>query len=160
MAIVGLREVEDADSDPIFAQMRDPEAVWMAAFTAEDPDDRAAFDRHMIRLRTDPDILLRAITEDGRLVGTIGSFVAEGRTEVTYWIDRSAWGRGVASRALALLLQLVTVRPMYARAAADNAGSLGVLRKSGFRQIGTERAYASARGEEITEIVLRLDADR
>ena len=157
MATVELREVEDADSDTIFAQMRDPEAVRMAAFTADDPDDRAAFDRHLTRLRTDPDITLRAITEDGRLVGTIASFRVGADTEVTYWLDRSAWGRGIASRALALFLDVVRVRPMYARAAEDNAGSLRVLRKAGFRDIGTERAYASTRGAEITEIVLRYD---
>src|SRR5690606_30170199 len=41
---VALRPVEDPDLDPLFDQMRDPESVWMAAFTAEDPDDRDAFD--------------------------------------------------------------------------------------------------------------------
>ena len=157
MATVELREVEDADSDTIFTQMRDPEAVRMAAFTADDPDDRAAFDRHLTRLRTDPDITLRAITEDGRLVGTIASFRVGADTEVTYWVDRAAWGRGIASRALALFFDVVPVRPMYARAAEDNAGSLRVLRKAGFRDIGSERAYASARGAVITEIVLRYD---
>jgi RimJ/RimL family protein N-acetyltransferase len=157
MAPVTLRKVDDADLDLIFAQMRDPEAVRMAAFTADDPDDRAGFDAHMIRLRTAPDITLRAIMHDGRLVGTIASFVAEGDTEVTYWVDRSAWGRGIASRALTLLLEVVPVRPVFARAASDNAASLRVLRKAGFREIGIERAYAPARGAEITEIVLRHD---
>ena len=41
---VALRPVEDADLDALFDQRRDPEAVRMAAFTAEDPDDRAASD--------------------------------------------------------------------------------------------------------------------
>src|SRR4029453_9968193 len=126
MAPVALRKVEDADLDLIFAQMRDPEAVRMAAFTADDPDDRAGVDAHMIRLRTAPDITLRAIMDDGQLVGTIASFVAEGDTEVTYWVDRSEWGRGIASRALTLLLDVVPVRPVFARAASDNAGSLRV----------------------------------
>lgn len=157
MTFVTLREVDDADLDLIFAQMRDPESVRMAAFTADDPDDRAGFDAHMTRIRTAPDITLRAIMDDGRLVGTIASFVAGGDTEVTYWVDRSSWGRGIASRALALLLDVVPVRPVFARAAADNAGSLRVLRKAGFREIGTERAYAPARRAEITEIVLRHD---
>ena len=29
----------------------------------------------------------------------------EGDTELTYWIDRAAWGQGIASRALALFLE-------------------------------------------------------
>ena len=65
----------------------------MAAFTAEDPDDRTAFDVHMAKVRTSPENTNRAITVDGRLVGSIASFVIEGDTEVTYWIDRSFWGR-------------------------------------------------------------------
>ena len=93
---------------------------------------------------------------DGRLVGTIASFVMDGDTEITYWIDRSVWGRGVASQALALLLDTVTVRPLYARAASDNAGSLRVLRKAGFTVIGTEISYANARGTEIEETIPRL----
>ncbi|MFT7835459.1 GNAT family N-acetyltransferase [Saccharothrix sp. BKS2] len=157
MADVALRLIDDSDLDALFEQVRDPESVRMAAFTAADPDDRDAFDRHMSRLRASPDITLRAVTHRGRLVGTISSFVVEGDTEVTYWIDRSAWGRGVASAALALLLDLVPVRPLHARAASDNVGSLKVLRKAGFRVVGTEVSYANARNTEIEETVLRLD---
>ncbi|CAL9467412.1 hypothetical protein SUDANB95_02747 [Actinosynnema sp. ALI-1.44] len=157
MTDVALRPIEDADLDALFEQMRDPEAVRMAAFTAEDPDDREAFDRHMVKLRTSPDITTRAVTHRGRLVGSIGCFVVEGDTEVTFWIDRSAWGRGIAGQALALFLDTVPVRPLHARAASDNAGSLKVLRKAGFTTIGTEVSYANARDAEIEETVLRLD---
>ena len=64
----------------------------MAAFTTGDPGDRSAFDAHMARVRSSPDITLRAVTGDGRLVGSIASFVFRDQTEVTYWIDRAAWG--------------------------------------------------------------------
>ena len=103
---IALRTVTDADLDALFDQMRDPESVWMAAFTPDDPDDRIAFDAHMARVRSSPDITLRAVTCDGQLVGSISTFVLEGQTEVTYWIDRAAWGRGIASRALELLMDL------------------------------------------------------
>jgi RimJ/RimL family protein N-acetyltransferase len=156
-AVVALRPVEDADLDELFDQMRDPESVWMAAFTAENPDDRNAFDAHMARVRGSPDITLRAVTRDGRLVGSIGSFVVEGDTEVTYWIDRAAWGSGIASQALALFLELIPVRPLHARAASDNTGSLRVLQRSGFEVIGTETSFAPARNAEIKETILRLD---
>jgi RimJ/RimL family protein N-acetyltransferase len=157
MAEVALRPVEDSDLPALFDQMRDPVAVHMAAFTAKDPNDRAAFDSHMAKLRTSPDITLRAVTRDGQLVGSIGSYVMEGDTEVTYWIDRSVWGQGVASRALALFLHVISVRPLYARAASDNPGSLRVLQKAGFRAIGTEISYANARDAVIEETILRLD---
>lgn len=157
MAEVALRPIEDSDLDALFDQMRDPESVRMAAFTAEDPDDRAAFDAHMAEVRASPDVVLRAVTLDGRLVGSISCFVVEGDTEITYWIDRPVWGRGVAGRALALFLDAVTVRPLHARAAGDNLGSLKVLREAGFAVIGTETSYAPARNAEIEESVLRLD---
>jgi RimJ/RimL family protein N-acetyltransferase len=158
MAVVALRPVADGDLDALFEQMRDPQGIRMAAFTAEDPDDRDAFDAHMARVRSSPDITVRAVVCEGRLAGSIASFEAEGRTEVTYWIDRALWGKGIATRALALLLELVPARPLYARAASDNAGSLRVLQKCGFMAIGTESSFAAGRNEEIEETILRLDA--
>ena len=151
-----LRPVQESDLDTLFHQMRDPESVQMAAFTPEDPDDRRRFDAHMARIMASPGVTLRAIVWKGDVVGTISSFEVEGQTELTYWIDRAVWGRGIASRALALLLDLVADRPLYARAASDNAGSLRVLEKHGFRRIGTEVSFAQARGAEIEETILRL----
>jgi hypothetical protein len=55
------------------------------------------------------------------------------------------------------LLATTETRPVFARAASDNLGSLGVLRKTGFTVGGTEIAYASARRGEIEETILRLD---
>jgi RimJ/RimL family protein N-acetyltransferase len=157
VAEVALRPIEDSDLDELFEQMRDPESVRMAAFTAKDPGDRAAFDAHMAKIRASPEVTNRVITLDGRLVGSIASFVMEGDTEVTYWIDRSFWGQVIASRALDLLLEAVAVRPLFARAASDNAGSLKVLQRAGFAITGTETAFANGRDTQTEETILRLD---
>jgi RimJ/RimL family protein N-acetyltransferase len=133
LVVIVLRLVEDGDLDALFEQMRDPDGVRMAAFTPEDPDDRDAFGEHMARVRSSPDITMRAVICDGRLAGSIASFPAGSQTEVTYWIDRAAWGKGIATQALTLLMELVTARPLYARAASDNAASLRVLQKCGFK---------------------------
>jgi len=154
---VALRLIDDSDLDALFELMRDPESVRMAAFTAKDPDDRAAFDAHMAKVRSLPGVTNRAVTVDGRLVGSIASFVVDGDAEVTYWIDRSVWGQGIAGRALALLLEVVRVRPLFARAASDNLGSLNVLRRAGFAVVGTEMAFANGRKAEIEETILRLE---
>ncbi len=50
-------------------------------------------------------------------------------------------------------------RPLFARAAADNIGSLRVLQKCGFKIIGTNKDFANGRGEETEEYILRLDFD-
>ena len=154
---VALRCLADSDGDRIFEMMKEAEAVEMAAFTVDDPHDRVAFDAWIARLASNPEFFFRVVTLDGRFVGTVGSFVVEGDTEVTYWIERSAWGRGVATNALQLLLAEVTVRPIHARVAYDNAGSLRVLEKVGFRRVGMERSFAAGRGEDIQEVILRKD---
>jgi RimJ/RimL family protein N-acetyltransferase len=151
-----LRPLARADLDAIFEQMRDPESVAMAAFTAEDPSDRAAFDAHMAKIMSAPENRLRAIVRDSRLVGTVASYPSGGATEVTYWIDRGCWGQGIATRALGLLLAEITERPIRARAASDNAGSLRVLSKAGFRAIATEVSFAPGRAAEIEETILEL----
>ena len=60
MAEVALRPIDDSDLD--------------ALFTAENPDDRTAFDVPMAKVRTSPEATNRAVTVDGRLVGSIASF--------------------------------------------------------------------------------------
>ncbi len=129
----------------------------MAAFTPPDPTDRATFDAHWERILGN-DTIMRTIELDGRVVGHVGSWVQEGDREITYWIDHNHWGKGVATAALALFLDEVTERPLYARAARDNMGSIRVLEKNGFEVIDTDRGYANARGEEIDEVVCRLSA--
>ena len=59
MAEVALRPVNDSDLDALFEQMRDPESVRMAAFVTENPDDRTAFDVHMAKVRTSPEVTTR-----------------------------------------------------------------------------------------------------
>jgi RimJ/RimL family protein N-acetyltransferase len=97
---IALRPLVDDDLDAIFEQMKDPESVRMAAFTAEDPADRQAFLAHRSRIRADPSVVERVIEADGTFAGTIASFEIDGEREVTYWIDRALWGRGIASAAL------------------------------------------------------------
>ena len=154
---VSLRPLEDEDLDAIYRQMTDPESIRMAAFTAEDQTDRGAFLDRMSRVRADPSSTNRVIEVDGAFVGTIASFRIDDRLEVTYWVDRTQWGRGIASSALRILVAETAERPVYARAASDNVASLRVLEKAGFRRVGVDRGFAPGRGEEIEETILRLD---
>lgn len=153
---VELREVHDSDLPVFYRQLNDPEALRMAAFTPKDPADRDAFDEHWKRIRSSPDVL-RTILADGDVVGSAAVYGEPGEREVTYWVDRAYWGRGVATAALRGLLAEVPERPLYARAAADNEGSLRVLRKCGFLVTAQARGFANARGEEIDEVVLHLE---
>jgi RimJ/RimL family protein N-acetyltransferase len=152
-----LREVRDEDLDVLFEQWADPVAARMAAFTGPDHMDRDAFVRRWSRIRADETNLSRAIVVDGEVVGTIGSWGSPGEREVTYWIGRSHWGRGIATCALDAFLTVDQSRPLHGRVAADNVASRRVLEKCGFRVVGTERGFAGARAAEIEELVLRLE---
>ncbi|MGX1545400.1 GNAT family N-acetyltransferase [Streptomyces adustus] len=151
---VALRKVHDSDLAVFFRQLNDPESLRMAAFTPEDPADRDGFDARWKQIRSTS--LVRTVLVDGDVVGSAAVYGEPGEREVTYWVDRAYWGRGIATAALRILLAEVSERPLYARAAADNEGSLRVLRKCGFRDSARASGFAHARGEEIAEIVLTL----
>ena len=154
---VTLRPVHDSDLPVFYRQMNDPESNHVAAFTSPKTADRTLFDAHWKKLRESDDVVARTVLADGDVVGSAAVYGEPGEREVTYWIDRAYWGRGLATAALRRLLAEVPERPLYARAAADNAGSLRVLEKCGFRVTARASGFAHARGAEIAEDVLVLE---
>ena len=152
-----LRDVVEDDLPSFFDFQLDPDANYMAAFTARDPTDREAFTTHWKKILVLPTSINRTIVCDGQVVGSVASYEESGKPEVTYWIGRAHWGKGIATRALtAFLAQVNTTRPIYARVAKDNLGSRRVLEKCGFQVIGEMKGFANARGEEIEELLLEL----
>lgn len=154
---VSLREVVDDDVPVFFEHQRDPEANRQAAFTARDPEDRSAFDAHWERIRNDASMLIRTIEADAVVAGYVAHFHRGEDTEVCYWLGKDHWGQGIATQALREFLFEVPLRPLVARAAADNIASLRVLEKCGFVTVTHETSFAGARGEDIQEAVMRLD---
>jgi len=59
---IELRDLHDDDLAAVLEMMRDPESVALAAFTAQDPDDRAAFDAWIARHRPAVDVALFDVT--------------------------------------------------------------------------------------------------
>lgn len=132
-----LREARDDDLDALFAHQADPEAAAMADFPSR---DRAAFLTHLAGIRADPEVRYRVIEADGVVVGNIGSFYAHGGREVGYWIDRAHWGRGIATRAVGLLLAEEPIRPLQAGVVPHNIASQRVLAKAGFVPDGVDES--------------------
>jgi RimJ/RimL family protein N-acetyltransferase len=154
---LSLRTVLEADLPVLFSYQSDPDAQAMAAFTAKDPTDRQAFMMHWHRILADPRVVARTIIVDGQVVGSVLSYQDAGHPEVSYWLGKNYWGKGLATRALTeFLAQVNPTRPIYARAAKDNSGSLRVLEKCGFRIIGENKGFANARGKEVEEFLLQL----
>ena len=154
---IRLRDVEMDDLPIFFEHQCDPDANHMAAFTRKDPADRDAFMAHWTKILEDEANTIQTILFNGSVAGSVSSYVDEDEhLEVTYWIGKPSWGKGIATCALSAFLEHNKVRPLYARAAADNAASLRVLEKCGLVRIGTNRDFANARGQEIEEVLLKL----
>ncbi len=154
-----LRDVTAGDLPILFEQQLDPEANYMAAFTSRDPADRDAFMAHWAKILADESIIKQTILADGQVAGSIGSFEQFGEREVGYWIGRQFWGKGIATKALAAFLGHVKQRPLHARAVKDNIASLRVLQKCGFTICGEDKGFAGARGMEVEEYILVLQAN-
>ena len=156
---VTIREVESSDLETFYAHQLDPAAIRMAAFVGQDRTDKVVFAAHWAKILSSALNTNRTIVADGQVVGHIACYPHEGHPEVTYWLGREFWGRGIATQALTLMLQLVVDRPIFGRAATDNFGSIRVLQKCGFKIIGKDQGFAIGRGEVTEEIILRLDPD-
>ena len=154
--VVQLRDVAESDLDLFFQHQLDDGAAHMAAFTSKDRADRAAFFAHWQKIMAKDEVIIQTILVDGDVAGHVLSFLMEGDREMSYWIDRAYWGKGIATQALTAYLAIVDERPLYGRAAKDNTGSIRVLEKCGFVYKQTETGFANARGEEIEEVVMML----
>lgn len=153
---ITLAEVKKDDLNAFFQFQLDKEASYLAAFTAKDTNDKTAYVERYSGYLTDPSIHMRTIMADGEIAGSISKYVIEEEAEITYWMDRKFWGKGIATAALSAFLQIEQSRPIYGRVAFDNFGSQRVLEKCGFIKIGTDKGFANARQTEIEEYIYKL----
>ena len=125
----------------------------MAAFP---PRDKAAFTAHWRKILADDKVTTKTIVFEGEVAGNIGAFDRDGKREVGYWIGREFWGKGLATKALAELLEQEMERPLYARVATANPASVRVLEKCGFTLLRTETEFDERLGDEIEEALMEL----
>jgi RimJ/RimL family protein N-acetyltransferase len=121
-----LRDVVESDLDAFFEHQREPEANEMAVFPAR---DREAFYAHWRRILADESTIQKTIVEGNQV----------GRRCIGYWVGSEFWGKGVATRAVREFASGTSERPLYAWVASTNVGSIRVLEKSGFVQVGAHK---------------------
>ena len=90
------------------------------------------------RFSANPTGVTRTILDNGRVAGNVVIFGPPEERLVGYWIGREYWGKGIATRGLALLLDEIAERPLFAHVAKTNVGSVRVLEKCGFTVTGEE----------------------
>ena len=154
---IKLRPTELSDLDRLFEFQLDKEGGYLAAFMPNDSNDKSAFIEKHRKFLKDPTINNQTILLEDHIVGSIAKFVVQGDTEVSYWIDRKYWGKGIASKALQKLLEIETERPIFGRVAFDNFGSQKVLEKCGFQKVGSDKGFSNLRQKEIEEYIYKLD---
>jgi RimJ/RimL family protein N-acetyltransferase len=131
-----LRDVTESDVPIFFEHQRDPEAAEMALFPAREWEAHVA---HWAKSMANASGILKTIVLDGQVAGNVVSWEQSGERLVGYWIGKDYWGKGVATKALSEFLRQVHIRPLYARVAKTNIGSIRVLEKCGFSIRGEER---------------------
>ncbi len=107
---VSIRETLESDWPILFEYQRDPASSAMAGVPARDWD---AYVAHKQKIRTDEANLMWTILYDGQIAGDLVSFPRDGRREIGYRIGQHYWGKGIATRALALFLDVERRRPLY-----------------------------------------------
>lgn len=152
---ISLQTVQASDLPIFFQQQLDPESTRLAAFPARDND---AFQEHWRKILADEKTIVRTICFRGKVAGNIVCWEHSGEFRVGYWLGRSYWGKGIATAALSRFLEIVKMRPLYARVAKHNAASIRVLQKCGFTIIGEDR-FLCDDGNEGEEFILSLEAN-
>jgi RimJ/RimL family protein N-acetyltransferase len=105
-----------------------------------------------------------AITLSDRLIGVIGfTFIEDKPPELGYWLGEPFWGQGYMTEAARGLIEAAHkthhFERIVARALADNAGSLHVLEKSGFKRVGKPKSVKRSKDERPT-VELELQRPR
>ena len=156
---VRLRPLRRRDARP-WRRVRSANAAWLQPWEASSPDlapprTYADMVRDLRRQGREGRALPFAVEHEGHLVGqlTVGGVMWGSLrcAHIGYWVDQRVAGRGIAPTAVALAVDHclftaglhrleVNIRP-------ENAASLRVVAKLGFRDEGLRRRYLHIDGE-------------
>lgn len=140
---LALEPLCDEDSDALFAWINDRELVELSAVFR--PVSRAEHDAWFADVRRRGDVLIHAIREDGRLVGTCQLIVDGDEAELRIRIGAAdARGRGLGTEAVRRLAAQgfaeLGLRRIWLQVFAVNARAIRVYEKVGFTRCGERGA--------------------
>jgi 8-oxo-dGTP diphosphatase len=142
-----LRPYERADAESLVSLLDDWEvARWLAR--VPHPYRREDAERFLEISKTE-DRRAFAVTRDGDLVGGIGlGRRTDGAVELGYWIGRRFHRNGYAEEAarglLGFAFETLDEARIVVSALPDNAPSLALIAKLGFRPLGLQPFYTKA----------------
>ena len=158
--LIGLRPINRKDRD-LWVEVRGRNAGWLSPWEATPPRDTgtpmtfAAMVRSLRRQARDGTLLPFVVTYDDVLVGqlTVGGITWGSlcSAHVGYWVDRRVAGRGVMPTAVALAtdhcFRAVGLHRVEVNIRPENAASLRVVEKLGFREEGTRVSFLHIAGD-------------
>ena len=156
MADLTIRKARESDFEALYQQQLDPEYNRMAAFGRAVPEDRISFMAHKNKIVRNPSCLLYTIELDLEPIGNIGSFFFDGERDLCYGIAKEHWGKGYTTQAVQVFLLIEKTRPLGARVAAHNLGSIRVLEKCGFVHIKSEHGFSDFLQTTVEERIFSL----
>lgn len=151
---VVLRRPERRDAAAIAEALADHRVARMLARVPQ-PYDLKDAQEWLAGLDRAPHDRVLAIVVAGRLAGVVAVEDCAGVMTLGYWLARSCWGRGIATRAVRQCLAAhfdAGGGTVAAGAFADNPASLRVQQKLGFSVTGRGEVFSMARNRMVTEI--------
>ncbi|OUS21798.1 GNAT family N-acetyltransferase [Rhodobacterales bacterium 59_46_T64] len=118
------------------------------------PGTTDAFIARSLSAKRSEDVWVMDATKSGgaELKGLISlERVDDDQCEIGYWVAPAFWNTGVASRAVAALLEAnpLNCRTCFASVFQDNAASARVLTNCGFEYIGDAETFSVARNAKV-----------
>jgi RimJ/RimL family protein N-acetyltransferase len=107
-------------------------------------------------------VLNFVIEVDGAFAGSIGMVpktdISRGNMEIGYWLGEPYWGRGIATRAITLICEIIWqeydyVNRIYAETFDYNKASIKALQKNGFELESIRKKAVIKNNEYIDDFV-------
>ena len=161
---VSIGLILESDLDFVFSNINDPEVNRYLRI----PGKIRSREEELKWLKTlygsEEIVLANVENSTGEIVGTIGLHQLDMRNKsayVGYLTARKYWKKGFASEGVSLAIRyafsVLNLRKLHSSVFAPNEGSLKVLKKNGFMEIGRYSRHAFVPGEGyVDEILLEL----
>lgn len=113
------------------------------------------------RVASDDPTKIFAITIDNKAIGSIGIFPESGthrkNAAIAYWVAEPFWGRGIAAKAIKLIieygLRTFNITRIYAKPYSSSLRSHRVLEKTGFKLEAIIKDGIFKNGKYLDELI-------
>lgn len=160
-----LKAIPDSHVDAFFELMNDPTLSINSGSIPMGVDRAWALNRLSERRQEEKDgtRVDRGLYDGETLIGIAGWFInEEDQMEIGYAIHKDHRGKGLATRAAAMVVDMLRGSdyggPIYAQYFKDNEASGRVLEKLGFEPDGSTEGLSAARGGTSPAWIVKLPA--